>query len=230
MCRARSRDLLSVYEQGSMSKTAVIVQARLGSSRLPAKVLLPLPTGRTVLEEVLHRCKQIEGVDLVCCAVPTDSSGILAQYRKSADVFTICNFPENDVLARYAHVAELVHADIVMRITADCPLLDPEVCGRVLKAYLIGGWPFVCNNAPRTYPHGFDCEVFGAALLREANEVATSPEDREHVTPYMRREKSLLNIASAVDRSHLRWTLDTLSDYVTIWNQLNDARSNPLAA
>src|ERR1041385_9116254 len=134
--------------------TAVIVQARLGSTRLPAKVLLPLPTGRTVLEEVLFRCKQIPGVGVVVCAIPESETphrdpGMIAKEwaalkalfvnapdmlaeraLQQADV--VVRGPEHDVLARYVKAAETVKADIIMQITADCPLIDPQVCGQVL--------------------------------------------------------------------------------------------------
>src|SRR5689334_21545465 len=114
-----------------MTKVVCIVQARLGSSRLPAKVLLPLPTGRTVLEEVLHRCKKIEGVDEVVLACPPSDEGIFAGVVRFPKGCAHISFPfvdESDVLARYALAASETQADIVIRITADCPLLNPGLC------------------------------------------------------------------------------------------------------
>jgi spore coat polysaccharide biosynthesis protein SpsF len=208
---------------------AVIVQARLRSTRLPAKVLLPLPTGRTVLEEVLYRCKQIPGVDLVGCAIPDtpDNEALGAAALKACmdgarGVF-LCYGPEHDVLARYLQAANFCGADIIVRITADCPLLDPDVCGEVVKLRDKTGADYAANCWPaRSYPHGFDCEVFTIEALRLADSVTTDASDREHVGPAI--QKVLPNAKRALlkaldDRSHIRWTLDTLDDYVTIWDE-----------
>lgn len=202
-----------------MTKVVCIIQARLRSTRLPAKVLLPLPTGRTVLQEVIHRCKQIRGVDEVVCAIPdsSDCDILLPQI----DV-RVVRGPENDVLARYIKAAAETHADAVMRITADCPLLDPCVCADVLRLHRSGGYEYTSNIFPmREFPHGFDCEVFTVDVLDLAARSAKSEYDREHVTPWMQRHSSRKAVLKAMqDRSHMRWTLDTIDDYVTIWNLL----------
>lgn len=198
---------------------ACIIQARLRSTRLPAKVLLPLPTGRTVLEEVIYRCKQIKGVDAVVVAIPdTPENDIIASVACRT---AVVRGPEHDVLARYAKAASEVNADVIMRITSDCPLVDPEVSGQVLR--LVGGVGYASNCWPaREHPHGLDCEVFTRDLLSMANNEATDAYDREHVTPFIQRncrvEGSAL-LKSMVDRSHIRWTLDTIEDYVTIWDE-----------
>lgn len=214
-----------------MPTTACIVQARLGSTRLPAKVLLPLSTGRTVLEEVLFRCKQIPGVDVLVCAIPDTAENdildaVIDGHMKEHGGWLVRG-PEHDVLARYAKAAEAVKADVIMRVTSDCPLIDPEVCGRVLAMvdrYDGRKSVFSSNCEHRTFPVGFDCEVFARRLLDEAHANATTDEDREHVTPYIRRaaaEKHFI-YSEGEDRSHLRWTLDTLEDYVRIWNVFQD--------
>jgi spore coat polysaccharide biosynthesis protein SpsF len=242
--------------------TACIVQARLGSTRLPAKVLLPLPTGRTVLEEVLFRCQEIPGIDVVVAAIADDAgSDILVPFVEKAasartphhlqrgwdnipfeNVKVICvRGPEHDVLARYAKAAEAVKADVIMRITADCPLIDPQVCGDVLKLQQSTGADYVSNAWPsRHFPHGYDCEVFTMEVLERAyrempplyydvpmrggwlvgrdNPLGA---DREHAgCPWMQRQQDIrkAHLKAMEDRSHLRWTLDTLSDYVRIWN------------
>lgn len=248
-------------------KTAVIVQARLGSSRLPAKVLLPLPTGRTVLEEVLFRCKQISGVDVVVAAIPDTAENdivfAVADGHMRQHGGWIVRGPEHDVLARYAKAAEAVGADTVMRVTSDCPLIDPVVCGQVLEAYRaardVHGNVEYCSNSienRRTYPQGFDCEVFSRDVLDLANRkvlpysqkvdpvavereawrrglvyvpmdvenVNAAANDREHVTPWIIRnaEYRWIVMPNGEDRSHLRWTLDTLADYVHIWRIFED--------
>ena len=216
---------------------AAIVQARLGSTRLPAKVLLPLPTGRTVLEEVLHRCRQIDGVDVVVCAIPnTPENDIVAHVaakiiwvpagkHKVADWVrpVIVRGPEHDVLSRYVKAAKEVDASVIMRITADCPLIDPEVCAKVLRVVTEGRADYASNVERRSYPQGFDCQVVTRRILDWANENATEPYDREHVLTILDRASSLgchkNNVSAYPDRSHIRWTLDTLADYKVIWDE-----------
>lgn len=200
---------------------AAIVQARLGSTRLPAKVLLPLPTGRTVLAETLWRCKQIRGVDVVVAAIPdTAENDILLQ--RIPKWVEVVRGPEHDVLARYVKAAKAVRAETVVRITSDCPLIDPDVCGRVLEYHLNTLSGVTVNNEPRTWPHGYDCEVFPASWLEQTAADATDHYDREHVTPFLRRRFPVVNIASPVDRSQERLTLDTLDDYTHIWNIMRE--------
>lgn len=216
-----------------MTVTACIVQARLGSTRLPAKVLLPLPTGRTVLEEVLHRCKRIPGVDAVVLAIPdTPENDIIEKVaphglRQVEWGIEIVRGPEHDVLARYAMAAEVVNADVIMRITSDCPLIDPKVCGRVLSAHKLDRADYASNTMSRTWPQGLDCQVFSRDLLRRADRETVGAgevfnllnHDRAHVCPWMERASDVRRSSVTCDRnrSHLRWTLDTLEDYVRIW-------------
>jgi len=221
-----------------MSATACIIQARLGSTRLSAKVLLPLPSGRTVLEEVVFRCRQIKGVDVVVVAVADDAgSDIVADHAMKArfaprdepgsdlSPLLVTRGPEHDVLKRYVMAAEEVKADIVMRVTADCPLIDSEVCAEVLDHFneiqKTHTGPLYCSNVhPRSYPKGLDCEVFSMSALKQADEWGLEPECREHVTAYMVDSSIAVgNVRDEQDRSEIRWTLDTIADYITIWNE-----------
>jgi spore coat polysaccharide biosynthesis protein SpsF len=210
-------------------KTAAIIQARLGSSRLPAKVLLPLPNGRTVLEEVIHRCKQIEGVDVVVVAIPdSQENDLLLPSCTGADHIT--RGSETDVLSRYFKAANEVGADVILRVTSDCPLIDPKVCADVLKLRKKFDAEYACNNMPRTFPLGLDCEAFTANALCKAFLKGNDDISREHVGPYMRTYCATANLTASEDRSHLRWTLDTLSDYINIVGIFNDARQHQRAA
>ena len=181
-----------------------------------------------MLEEVLFRCKQIPGVDVVALAIPDTAENDIIEKVAPHNLrhvewgIPIVRGPEHDVLARYAHAAEAVNADVIMRITADCPLIDPEVCGEVLTVYRQRDAAYCSNCHPRTWPHGFDCEVFSASLLRRANEAVVQVHcpPREHVTPHIRllADGNSHNVEhQGENRSHLRWTLDTLEDYVRIW-------------
>ncbi len=193
---------------------AVIVQARWGSSRLPGKTLERLGD-KTALARCLDRCAAIPGVDVVVCAVPdTPINDPVAQEAASAGA-TVTRGPEHDVLARYALAAEAVSADLVMRVTSDCPFIDPAVCGRVRDLLLRSGVDYALNAMPIAFPHGLDCDVFPAAWLERAHAEAIAPYDREHVTPFIRnhpevRRAALVGPGGGVER--LRWTLDYPED------------------
>lgn len=195
--------------------TAVVVQARMGSSRLPGKVLLDL-AGRTVLWHVLSRCRAIPGVDVVCCAVPDLAESAPVEAEALACGAVVARGPEDDVLERYRRAAEQLGADIVMRVTSDCPLIDPQICAEVLTLREREQADYACNIMPRGWPRGLDCEVFTAAALAQAASMATAPEDREHVTPWLRRSAGVRRAnlqgpgGAFADR---RWTLDFAEDY-----------------
>ena len=197
------------------ARTAVIVQARYGSTRLPGKVLKTL--GRTtVLQHVLRRCKMIPSADTVVCATTTgireDAIAKIAE-EEGVDVF---RGSEIDVLSRYHGAAEAAGADIVMRVTSDCPLIDPLVCDRVIEFLQSERADFTCNNMPPSWPHGLDCEAFTMAALSAAHQNAVDQYDREHVTPWIRRNEDFhrLNLPrDDVARHELRWTLDYLEDF-----------------
>ncbi len=213
---------------------AAIIQARVRSTRLPAKTLLPLPNGNLVIEEVIHRCQQIEGVDVVAVAVP-DSGDVFERVLQGAVLKSgavLVTGSEHDVLGRYAKAAHELGADVIMRITSDCPLLSPQVCGEVLKLQDVTGADYASNCWPaRHFPHGWDCEVFTAQALRRANAEATEAYDREHVTPFIQRHSMSRSVflKAMEDRSHIRWTLDTIDDYAAILTEFY-VRSGGIAA
>jgi spore coat polysaccharide biosynthesis protein SpsF len=195
-----------------MTVTACIVQARVGSTRLPGKVLLDL-AGRPVLEHVLRRCALVPGVDALVCAVPAeDDSGPLAEIARALG-WEIVAGPEHDVLARYAHAARAVDADVILRVTSDCPLVDAEVCGEVIAERAGAGAEYAANNLVVGYPHGLDCEVFTRAALETAHRYASDAYDREHVGPWMRRHCSQAGVTGpGGDVTAWRWTLDDSQD------------------
>jgi spore coat polysaccharide biosynthesis protein SpsF (cytidylyltransferase family) len=197
---------------------AVIVQARMGSSRLPGKVLQFLGQ-ETALVRCLDRCAQIPGVDEVVCAVPDAvSDDPVAEIARRAG-YRVSRGEEDDVLARYARAAKEIDADLVMRVTGDCPFIDPVVCGRVrdlfLSAHETHGADYACNNMPAKFPHGLDCEVFPAERLYDAAWLARSVREREHVTPWLRVRDDIVKACLSgpgAGLEHLRWTLDHPED------------------
>ena len=194
--------------------TAVIVQARTGSTRLPGKVLMSIGR-RTVLEEVLDRCRRIPGADVVVCAIPeaaVDDVLIAPAERVGA---VVVRGSETDVLSRYAKAAAAVGATTVMRVTSDCPLIDPQVCGEVLRLRAREGADYASNALEATFPHGLDCEAFTATALSDAASSATEAYDREHVTPWLIRAAHFkrANYSSGdPSLARLRWTLDFAED------------------
>jgi spore coat polysaccharide biosynthesis protein SpsF len=169
----------------------------------------------TVLEEVLSRCRAIRGVDVVVCAIPDTSADdvLLPLVEKSKSV--VARGSETDVLSRYLNAAEQVGADVVMRVTSDCPLIDPELCAAVLSVRSAAGVDYVANNMPPGFPHGLDCEVFTTSALRKAAENTTAVSDREHVTPWLRRSPEIsrsMLVGPGGSFMKMRWTLDFPED------------------
>jgi spore coat polysaccharide biosynthesis protein SpsF (cytidylyltransferase family) len=193
-----------------MSNIVAIVQARMGSSRLPGKALMDL-NGAPVLAHVIARTQAIPGVDQVVVATTTESRDRpLLALAEAAGAGTFAG-SEADVLDRYYHAARAHSAETIVRVTADCPLLDPAVSGAVLARFAGGDADYASNIDPPRFPDGLDTEVFSAAALADAWEHAQLPGDREHVTPFIRGHPERfrkVNVTAPEDLSHLRWTLD----------------------
>lgn len=196
-------------------KTLLIVQARMTSTRLPGKVLLALAglPMLTRLVERLRRVRRAEGIVIATTTNATDDpvAALCAQLGVASH-----RGSEHDVLSRYADAARLHGADVVVRITSDCPLIDPALIDQVIAVYEEGDSDYVSNMLPPTWPYGMAVEVFSAAALQQAHAEATQAAEREHVTPFIYwhpKRYRLRNVTSAVNLSHHRWTVDTPEDY-----------------
>jgi len=199
-------------------KTIAIVQARLGSTRLPNKVLLPL-AGRPSILQMLDRVSRAETLDEVWLATGDDSGNDLLAETVTAAGYDVFRGSESDVLDRFARLAEQTNADYVARLTGDCPLHDPEVIDEVVASFqLQSTCNYGSNIFPATYPDGLDTEVFTAKTLLEVSAKSTNPMEREHVTLGIHRQyhesdrPEVVNVEAPADFSHLRWTLDTAED------------------
>lgn len=193
-----------------------IIQARMGSSRLPGKALLPL-AGVPVIQLVVERARLIEGVDQVLVATttsPTDDG--LAAFC-TAQGIPVHRGSESDVLDRYCAAARQLGADVVVRITGDCPFIDPVESAKVVRAFLAHpGCDYASNTNPPFLPDGMDTEVVRFAALERAWRVATDLPSREHVTWYIRTHQQdfvVKAVGGEPDRSAYRLTLDEPADY-----------------
>ena len=206
-------------------RVATIIQARMGSTRLPGKVLLDLG-GRTVLARVIERARAIAGCHVVVCAVPdSEADDPVAQEAQRAGA-VVTRGSTTDVLDRYWRAAQSVKADAVMRITSDCPLIDPNVCGALIARWRDSGADYGSINMPPSWPHGLECEIFSSAWLERAAREAVKPSDREHVSPFIRNhpDASRINMPGpGPETVRHRWTLDHADDLTflrAIWPRL----------
>ncbi len=198
------------------TRVLAIVQARLGSTRLPGKALLEV-AGRPMLAHVVERAAAIPGVGGIVLATSVNpGDDRLVQFAREMGLPSVRG-SEEDVLDRFRTAIREYPAHVVVRVTADCPLLDPEVSGLVMAEYLrrAGSVDYVSNVQPPTYPDGLDTEVFSREALETAWREARLPSEREHVTPYLWRRPDRFRIANVFhtkDLSALRWTVDTAAD------------------
>ncbi len=197
-------------------KTVAIIQARMGSTRLPGKVLRPL-AGDTVLGHVVRRVRQAKRLDGVCIAT-TESAADEPIVAESSRLGVSCwRGSEQDVLARYFGAAQASEADVIVRVTSDCPLFDGAVLDEMLAAFsATPGLDYMSNVQARRFPRGLDAEIFTFAALERVHREATRQHEREHVTPYFYQHSELFRLHSFVGKEDLsahRWTLDTPEDW-----------------
>ena len=191
-----------------------LIQARMGSSRFPGKVLEDI-SRRPMLWHVVNRVRKARRVDRVVVAT-TDSvaDGPIARFCELEGIACFRG-NEQDVLDRFYQAAKANRADVVVRITADCPLIDPAVIDRVLERFERGDCDYVSNVVRYTYPDGLDTEVFSLAALERAWREAGKPSEREHVTPYLRTDRfrtASVESETPVSPSQYRWTVDHPAD------------------
>jgi spore coat polysaccharide biosynthesis protein SpsF len=192
-----------------------IIQARMSSRRLPNKVLLPL-AGEPVLAHVVKRTRACPLIDEVWVATSTEASDNPIEDWARGFGVRCARGSLNDVLDRYVQTARVAKADAVVRITADCPALDPQVLTEVLEEFSSG--PYDLYGLSGEFPDGLDCSVFSIKALERAWAEAKLPSEREHVGPYIEKHPELfrlggLNKFDGMQMGHHRWTLDEPEDY-----------------
>lgn len=196
-------------------KRVIIVQARTGSSRLPGKVLADL-AGRPMLAQQLRRLKRCARADEIVVATTSSDADTPVVDIARAESVRWFRGDERDVLGRYGAAAREAKADVVARITADCPLIDAAITDRVIERVETGTVDYASNVLRRTYPRGLDAEAMTSDALYRTADLARSTESREHVTWFIYHERPdlfrLASIEDDRDNSDLRWTVDTAAD------------------
>ena len=201
-------------------KIGVIIQARMGATRLPGKPLLKVKE-KTLLEHLVSRLKQVKHpLTLIIATTQNDRDKSILELAKNLHISAYAG-SEEDVLDRYLKTARHYDLDVIIRVTADCPLLDPELIDEAISRFL-APYPeidYFSNTIERTYPRGMDFEVFKRRTLEEAYIDAFFDEEREHVTPFIYRHPERFKLAqlrNPTDESQHRWTVDTTEDFELI--------------
>ncbi len=168
----------------------IIIQARMGSTRLPGKSM-KLLSGKPLLWHVVQRCKRAKRADLVVVATSRNPEDDAIEKFCASETISCYRGSHDDVLSRYYETAKQVPAETIIRITSDCPLIDPGLIDDCARVFEKGGVDYVSNvNPERTFPRGLDVEVFSFRALTQAHEEAREPYEREHVTPYLWQNKN----------------------------------------
>ena len=200
-------------------KTGIIVQARMSSTRLPGKVLREI-LGKSILEYQIERLNRVEFSDQLIVATSTDpSDDPITDLCKTLEV-PVFRGPLEDVLARYFLTAQHHQLETIVRITSDCPLIDPPIVDEVVRRYNSdSALDYVSNNFERSYPRGLDTEVFSMRALQKAFTNASLAPEREHVTYFIYTHPELFQLATVrcpKDLQNHRWTVDTVEDFELI--------------
>ena len=195
-------------------RIVAIIQSRKGSTRLPGKVMMDI-VGKPMLWHVITRVKHAKRLDDIVIATTTLNED--KRILELASEMRIKRYAgsEDDVLDRYYQAAIIYKADVIVRITADCPLIDPNVIDRAIEFYLNHDFEYVGTGIKPTYPDGLDTEVFSFSTLERAWKEATLASEREHVTPYIWKNPQLFkikNLRNDKDLSYMRWTVDEERD------------------
>jgi len=221
MCRTNNTKISEMRGECTIVKVGCIIQARMGSTRMPGKVMEKIE-GKTVLSHVINRVKKVELIDEIIIATTTKKNDDLIVNESEKNNVRSFRGSENDVLSRYYNAAKKFHIDVVVRITSDCPLIDPTITNKIINFYMKNTKYDLVTNAgikvdKRTYPRGLDVEVFSFKVLENSFLNAKENYQREHVTPYIyEKSKNIYFYQNDINLSKYRLTLDTPEDFKLI--------------
>jgi len=214
-----------------MTKIDCIIQARMGSTRLPGKVMMKVDKTNTILSHVINQLKNSKKIDrLIIATTDLQEDDIIVNHAK---ILKTNLFRGNavDVLDRYYQCAKKFSSKIIVRITADNPLIDPNIVDDIINQFLKNSSDYITNANPRTYPYGTEVEVFSFQALEKASNNAKKPSEREHVTPYFHNNKEefkMSNIKFTENLSYLRWTVDRENDLKFVKKIISEIKSRPI--
>lgn len=208
-----------------------IIQARMGSTRLPGKVLMKLDKQNTVLDYVIQQlkhCKNIEKIIIATTSLKEDD--VIETFAKNNNILY---FRGNslDVLDRYYQCAKLHNLTIIIRITADNPLVDPNIVEKVLTEFKLHSYDYVSNAIVRSFPYGTETEVFSFDALEKGWNNVKNNNEREHVTPYFYnnpKKFKIHNVKHQNDLSSFRWTVDQIEDFTLVKNIISKINKRPI--
>jgi len=208
-----------------------IVQARMGSSRLPGKTLLKIDDKKTVLEFGINQLTSSNLLDKIIVATTNlKSDDVIKNFVKNMNV-DVFRGKSNDVLDRYFQCAKHFSIDTIVRITGDNPLVDPTIIDNLIQKFTLNSYDYLSNAHVRTFPYGTEVEIFSFESLEQAWKNAILPSEREHVTPYFYNNSNLFNIHNekqSNDISNLRWTVDREDDLFLVKSIVSKIIKRPI--
>jgi spore coat polysaccharide biosynthesis protein SpsF len=215
-------------------KIVATIEARMTSSRLPGKVLLPV-LGKPMLHYLIHRLRAAPSVQAIVIATTTNATDdVLAKFAADEGVL-VYRGSEDDVMARVIGAGESAGAEVIVEITGDCPIIDPDIVEQTIRMFLQNeGTAYVSNGHIRSYPDGMDTQVFRLKTLKRSAAMTNAPLDREHVTLHIRNHPELFPAVHVVAPPSLHWpelglTLDEPADYSLLSKIIEAlAPANPL--
>ena len=207
-----------------------IIQARMGSSRLPGKALMKSDSGKPLLYYVINQLRYCSKIKNLVIATTTNQEDDEIEKFANNNSINVFRGKEKDVLDRYFQCAKKYSFSTIVRITADCPLIDPQIVDKVIEQFFSENYDFATNTLTRTFPIGTDVEVFSFSALNKAWENAQLPSEREHVTPYFHNKENfkIINVENDKNISNLRLTVDRIEDFELIKQILNNISINPI--
>ncbi len=208
-----------------------IIQARMSSTRLPGKVLMKIENEKTVLEFMLNQCKESKLLDRMIIATTNkiDDQEIVKVVKKLGFDYFCGN--ESDVLDRYYKCAKKFKSKHIMRITSDCPLIDPTVIDKVIKKYQSGKFDYVSTSPPQTFPWGISVEIFSFKALKNIWRNAKIPSEREHVTPYFYKNPKKFKIfvvKNKIQLTNIRINIDRKNDLTLVRKVISKIKIRPI--
>ena len=198
-------------------KIVATIEARMTSSRLPGKPMMEV-CGHPMLGHLVDRLKAVESIDIIVLATTTNQTDdAMAQYASSIGI-EVFRGDEDDVMGRVVNAGKSVDADVIVEITGDCPIIDPEIIEQAIRSYRENTYEYVGNQHIRSYPDGMDVQVFALETLVKSEAMTNEPLDREHVTLHIRNNPQIFSHLNLVAPPEQHWpdlglTLDEQSDF-----------------